>query len=450
MNSIQIATYIMGFIFGLGQMIDFQIMGRITASDFVVWLPMPYYLFSCRRILLSKRGLLVIALLGIYLFSVLISDYFAGCSLDQTFRGVLRILFTLAYTVFFIWLFLRNPKSLWAVLVGAAIGTPLILFRPGSYLEIYATEEGYGKWSAIYMPVILNILILVCCIIYRKFRLLATLLFFVTFLVLAPYVPRSMTMVGLLASQILMIEIVQGDRAFSKNASARRLRIFGFCVVIIASIGALYVAYIHAAPAGLLGEYQRGKFNEQTSSNQKVNPLELLMNGRNDLVSAVFAVRDHPILGFGSWNSAEWKIYKLKAMYARDAQISDAILEGMNLKVYSHHSTFFGEWAEGGIGVVFFWLFVIFCSIRLLFSLIMNDNLFLPFFILTIVNFYCNILISPMNIVFRMETGIIIAVYLLQFSPESPRYPLIFDWLPKNTLMRRNCLRGRPSARPYV
>ena len=447
MNPIQIVTCIIGFIFGFGQMIDFQIMGRITAADFVVWLPIPYYLISCKQVLFSKRGAIVVGLVAIYVMSVLISNYFAGCSPEQMIKGILRVLFTFAYAIFFLWLFLRNPKALWAVIVGAALGAPFILLHPGSYLDAIASEEGYGKWAAIYQPIILNFLILVGCIIYRKHHIITALLLFVSFLAMSPLVPRSITMIGLIAALILMYEAYLNRQNIRRNTAERKWKFFGFGMMIFVSLILIYAAYVHAAPAGLLGEYQKEKFIDQTNDCQNVSPLELLMNGRSDFVSATFAVRDHPFLGIGSWNSNAWNTYRQEAYYARSAEMSNAMRESMNIQLYSHHSTFFGEWAEGGIGAPFFWLFVLYCSFMLLANLIANDNLFLPFFVLMIMNFFWNFFFSPMNISVRMETGIIIAVYLLQFSPESPRYPIIFDWLLPNTIGKRRLPRNRPAIR---
>ena len=448
MSSIYIFTYIMAFLFGFGQMLTLNISSYVTVADFVVWLPMPYYLFSCRRVLLSKSGLIVAGLIAIYLLSVLLSCYLAGTSYDQALRGISRVGFTAGYMVFFVWLFINNPKSLWAMLLGAAIGTPIIIIRPGAMLERYMAEEGYGRWSAIYMPIIKNILLLVSCMVYTKSRMTAALIFLTTFILLTPFVPRSNIIVGIIVACIIMYMAIFSVRRHRLRKEERRNRFIGSVALGFAILVVLYIGYIFAAPAGLMGEYQREKYYTQASTKWGVMPWGLLLSGRTDFVAALIAVSDHPIIGMGSWNSAEWMKYKRDAWFIAGASVSDAQLGAFNARELSHHSTLMGEWAEGGIGVVFFWGFTLICSFKLASSLISNDNILLPFFLLSLAYFYWNLLFSPLNFDLRMQTGLILSVYLVQLSPQGPKYPVIIEWIPKQyrrlMTMRRAGMRPTP------
>ncbi|MBC2595614.1 hypothetical protein H5P28_15205 [Ruficoccus amylovorans] len=431
MTTLSIVTYILGFLFGVGQMVDINLVGRITLADFVVWIPMPIYLYQTRHIIFSKKGALILFALACYLASLLITNWLTHNPFFLSLRGFLRVFFMGGYMIFFIWLLQTNPKALWAVILGAALGSPIIMLRPGAWLEESANSEGYGLWASIYSKITLSVVIFVSCFAYNFSRTVAIVIILVSTTVLSPFVPRSETLIGFATALILTYLAISHSghlRSFQKLTPGR-LVFFG-CLGCMGLL-MIYFMYIYAAPAGILGHYQQEKFYAQTSTEWGVTPWGLVLSGRTEFVAATMAVRDHPIIGMGSWNSFGWAPYLVDALRLGGANVSSNAMGGFYGSYYSHHATFLGEWAEAGIGAMIFWAITVYCSVKVLFNIIRYDNVFAPYIISALLYFYWNLMFSPLNISLRIGTGLVLALYLLLYAPRSPLFPFSFAWLPR-------------------
>lgn len=436
-NSLKL-VFALSFLFGLGQNVDIDMVGRITIADFIVWMGMPYYLFMTRNLLLAKRGKIALTVLAFYLVSLLVSNWIVGNYSALIVRGFLRVFFIGGYMVFFLWMLQASPKALWALLLGVALGSPIVLIRPGEWMEEIVAQGGYGAWSGVYGQILVHFCILLACFLYRRRPLLSFILLLVTFAVMSPFVPRSKTLVGLMSAGIVLYLIFCH---FPNRRAPQTLTASSFVLYSVFGLLALslmYGAYIYMAPAGYLGEYQQKKFFDQTSTAWGKSPWGLVLSGRTEFVAALLAVGDHPLVGMGSWNSENWATYMEDALRLSEDKISSAELASLYYSYYSHHATFLGEWAEAGIGAMFFWLFTIYCGFKVFASLVRHDNVFAPYYCFTIALFGWNLMFSPLNISIRLAAGMILATYLMLYVPGSRLYPVPWEWVPKRILDRFN------------
>lgn len=140
-----------------------------------------------------------------------------------------------------------------------------------------------------------------------------------------------------------------------KTAGGVRLKT-GFIVmmVFVFTIGTVAVLslYSYASAKGYLGEEAGGKFEQQSSGKYGV-----LLGGRIEMLGAIPAIIDSPILGHGSWaKEPKYTVIMRQALAYLDYEgaldmSKDELVEGL----IPSHSFLLGAWVYAGVLGAFFW-----------------------------------------------------------------------------------------------
>lgn len=176
--------------------------------------------------------------------------------------------------------------------------------------------------------------------------------------------------IGFLCASLIMLiggKKMSGMRRMSKHLYL--MAIIGLCAIF-----AFHKGYGYMARNGMLGEKTAKKYLGQTKSGSGM--IDLLIGGRAESFICFYALKDHPILGFGmapfdtegyartflDKYGAEEDVrhyYESKAANARKGLIEDVYFIPAHSQIGSH-------WLFFGIFGLFFWLYIIFALVRYL------------------------------------------------------------------------------------
>lgn len=160
-----------------------------------------------------------------------------------------------------------------------------------------------------------------------------------------------------------------------------------FIVIIIIAFGTFQL-YEYAASEGLLGEFERQKFEAQIMYSEYG-----ALGGRETSIQAFEYAFFHPIIGTGS---------------SRKNQ------DQPNLLV-SGHSIIFGAWAINGLGGLIFWGYAVLLLLKFIQRIYLIDKTWLPFIVFLLLESFWHIFFSPFGY-YRGFLCIIIAFSALQIK----------------------------------
>ncbi len=180
-----------------------------------------------------------------------------------------------------------------------------------------------------------------------------------------------------------------------KGVASSKLRA-GSLVTLTATIalgaaGVLW-SYQYAALSGILGQEARHKYVRQSGGEYGV-----LLGGRMDLVAAIAAIYNSPILGHGSWaKDPTYLIIELqeatKMGYIGELEVTrDDLKEGL----IPAHSYLLQAWVDAGILGAFFWAWVFVVTARMLIRVYPRSITLLPVMSFFALSLLWGILFSP-------------------------------------------------------
>ena len=151
-------------------------------------------------------------------------------------------------------------------------------------------------------------------------------------------------------------------------------------------------AYQNAATAGILGADAKEKYEEESSGKYGV-----LVGGRPDLLGAIPAIYDSPILGHGSW-AKDWTYLKAE----REALLLLGYKEAFQITREDYisgyipaHSYLLQAWIWAGIVGALFWAWVFVFTARAFMRIYPPTVALLPLFSLVALSLLWEVLFSP-------------------------------------------------------
>jgi hypothetical protein len=186
---------------------------------------------------------------------------------------------------------------------------------------------------------------------------------------------------------------------------------------IILGVAGTAWAYRYAATAGILGEDAKDKYEQESSGKYGV-----LLGGRPDLLGALPAIYDSPILGHGAW-AEDWTYLKAEQEalilmgYKGAAVLVREDIESGNIPA---HSYLLQAWVWAGIVGAIFWAWVFGFTARTLMRIYPPTAALLPLFSLVAFSLLWEILFSP----FGEEVRIVFPYFMvlvMTFSSLAPR-----------------------------
>ena len=305
-------------------------------------------LFS-KIILLYKDQLKTfILLLFLYLFVQVFSDLYRATPPEDYLRGWSNIIFFFIHTstLFFI---LNNDKNNFFIFgLGYVLGiilttfySPNIYFQGGSFWKF-----GYGT------PITFLLALLTTTKFFQNnlFRILIFLfLSFINFY----FGFRSLAGVCLFVSLIMFIMNFNSIYNLLNNKKSIQYKIVLGILLIFILTYLVNTSYAYLAINEYLGVNEVARYKSQMGS------LGILVGGRQEILTSIYAILNSPFIGYGSWAMNPF---------------SDDLLQGLlldfgyyNVQAFTYfddrlptHSHFFGAWVTAGIFGVFIWIWFLY------------------------------------------------------------------------------------------
>ncbi len=158
----------------------------------------------------------------------------------------------------------------------------------------------------------------------------------------------------------------------------------------------VFTLYGSLAESGILGHDAIRKYETQ-----KTGDYGILIGGRTEILSAVIAIKDSPLVGHGSWakNCYYTDILseiRRKLGYFQGAEDEDCLIPT--------HSIFLGAWVESGIFGAIFWLWVGIAAMRTLLVVFQHHFKLNPLIIFYGFLFFWDLAFSPYGATSRFVT----------------------------------------------
>jgi len=383
--------------------------GLLPYAEVIFVLFLPLLVLSQRGRLLDKEYRTAYLLLGLWIFSQVLTDIFVDTVPINRAKGLARI-------VFF---------ALDLVSIAAIIGTSLRrtkIFILGMIVNfVYSARAGGGElalqWKMLLGPPASMAVFLFASHLYVKRRYSAMLLL-VALLAAANlhFASRSGMMIDL-AAALLILPIF--PKVTSIASSAARKQLWRVLILISLAVIAIWVSQQilkMAVNAGLFSEGDQAKYEQQSQGK-----LGIIFGGRPEGLVAMQAILDSPFLGHGSY-AVDYKYYALlqeyryKYGYAEGDETED--VEEPGIPTHSHLTM---SWVEGGVLASFFWFYMLILIGKSIVRLTEKPHPLGPLYIFLLINLTWDILFSPFGLTRRMFEAffLVIMINVLRSKPVS-------------------------------
>lgn len=357
------------------------LVGMLPYAEIFTTLGFPFLLRKHGKILLRPGTRTVLYMMGLWLFSQVLSDVFNDSLMNNRIKGMARVIsFAIDFCVFSM-LVGKNTKRIILVTLGL-VGSELIRLPSYGPLSV-STQWKYGGSLTVSMLVML--LGSYLCL-KRRYLLFVACVAIVAFLNLH-YAFRSQIAVDLVALVFSLPLFPMGARS---NVVAHAFRTMALLTL---SLGAIWLSQkiLHeAVNAGLFEASVQEKFETQSSGK-----LGVLFGARPEIPVALRAIADAPLLGHGSYavDPKYWVMladYQYKYGYSESDYSVD--LEDPGIPTHSHLTA---SWVEGGVLSSFFWFYVLWLIIRGIMIVSEKRPLLTPLYAFLFISFSWDILFSP-------------------------------------------------------
>lgn len=375
--------------------LEINLGGRLFLSEILLAVMLPWLLVIRGHLLADTlpRRLLLLGLL--WLLALIVSDEIRGTPFEDWSRGWAKIVFLLIDFTSIYLLLVGRELRYFMFAAGIALGQILgYFFNPNDYALDYPWKFGYG--SAITVLVILASSMYSSSRTGRFFSAAAMLAmgavnFYMGF--------RSLGSICLLGGWLLLIK--QSYRFGMRNA-VRTALLSGAAIAVTVTF------YDFGASRAYFGEVEKAKYQMQSSGEMGV-----LLGARSEILASAQAVKDSPIIGYGSW-----------AKDPKYAQIMADELAELGYEVYGvadsdlipTHSYFMGAWVEAGVLGAVFWLFGLVLIARALMASYGGKSILIPLIVFEAFNFLWNIPFSPFGAEARLYAAYDFALLMFALS----------------------------------
>lgn len=337
------------------QFIHIRVVGTLDGSDVLLLLVFVVLAVEGKLRIQAPtaRRLLIFCLL--WLVSQVVTDVVRHTSFRDYARGWSNIGFTLVSFAVIYMLVYGRPKRMILYGWGLIIGSLLTYFISPSD---YALEEPWKFGFA--FPVTFAVLLIASRKDVRgNWPVLLTIAVGILDVFLGSRSAGAVCIVSGL--YLLIVRSLRRRGLIDYRLTAGKLVVIAI-TALITGVG-IYAAYTYAASTGRLGEEALHKYQLQSSGKYGI-----LLGGRTELLAAVPAIIDSPILGHGS--SARNPAYILaqrQALAIMGYQDAAALSpEELQEGIIPTHSYILGAWVDGGIVGALFWIWVWWLTAKML------------------------------------------------------------------------------------
>ena len=404
------------FIAGCFSLTQIKIIGYLGVAELVFYVVAPF-LFVQNRKLLSKHGFTKVLLLaGLWMVNGLITDWMRQNSFENTIRGFAAIYSVISCLIVLHHLLWEDVWRIRWILLGFTVSVILSLFwlQGGTFVEwsqasgTDVTDFALG-WKLTLVSIVTSLLVLPIIFRYLEFPFLSVICvlgsgFFGLF-----HGGRSTFLIMLLTAGLMLMV---------RNNPIRMRRIhrafFGLAIGLIIMGMLASATYKYVVLQGMMGEEELTKY--ETQSESKIG----LLSGRAAFIGSVLAIKDSPILGYGSW---------ARDIYGYTRRAADIAGNEYRERAYAvpympGHSHVFGAWVTNGIFGGVFWIYILYVVYKTIkFNMGVSPRLF-GYLAWTIPAMAWNIFFSPFAarpIIMTAITVMLLLEYYRQIGAQAKR-----------------------------
>ena len=408
------------FLVGMFSLTQIRIVGYIGITEVVLFFVAPLVFFKTYHALRQHGFMFVIVLSLLWFGSALLTDWIRHSTMENMLKGAATPYAFFANIVCLHALLWDNVNRFkWAV-VGIAVSTVLsiYLFQGGSGQGMAEAQgvtaeeaiKGYKLFGVIMFGTFLTLPIKTMYLKMPKELSIILLIFLAVYSLLEG--GRSAFLVRLLSIWVIFMG---GRKLLTMRNIGRNLVLFAISLIVVALIAS--VVYKSAVASGRLGTEERDKYESQSSS--KIG----LLSGRSEFIAALWAIKDSPLIGHGSW-PIDYEGYTLRTVELvgtdREIEITTANFAEGRLTWIPCHSYVWQSWVWHGLAGGVFWLYVFF---RVYFKTFkdgmgMFPQLFGYFALMLPIEFW-NVWFSPIGQ--RVEVSLVITLCLLAIAHEKAK-----------------------------
>jgi len=390
------------------EFVQIQVVGRLFATDVLVLATLPFALLARGHRLAAPFPRKLILLGMLWLASQMITDFVRQTPFNDYARGWAKIAFFLAsFGVLYV-LAHNRPRRLVLYGIGLVVGGVLSFYlSPRPHAEVDPWKFGLGE------PVTLLLILIATSRSVR--RLPAEQLLVLAFGALMNlYLGfRALSGVCFLAATYIATRRL---KARGHELSLRNVALFTL-ISLGAGLGFLR-AYEYAADKGILGTSAQRKYETQAAGE-----LGVLIGARWEILVSASAIKQSPILGYGSWaRNPQYAWLPLDLLRSFGYNVDEGDVSGADL--IPTHSYLFSAWVEAGVLGGVFWLWILLVATRALTVLRRTPDSRMPLIAFAGFMLIWNVLFSPFGAEQRFMTAyyIVLLLYVLENArSEQPR-----------------------------
>ncbi len=401
----------LAFFFGLGAVTQIRIVGAMALTEAFCIVLAPFVLVNIWPRFKEAKGHKILLLLFLWMVSAIITDLYRETETKDALKGIFALPFLGAVFIIAFALLWDDLMRVRWIAFGMAISGIISLYAFHAQ-SVIGRAESMGAA----LTEVMNFKTYYAGIVFLVISALVALLFhnwprLTVWILLAS---STVFLYGGSRSGFLVLLLGAGGTWLAQNRflSLRAIQRNTVMIVIFAAIGGLIAmeTYAYAVNRGWLGEEEERKYEEQTDS--EIGILE----GRADFIGALLAIKDSPIIGYGSWAKDERNYMAQTMRYIGDEESARmAYRRSMMRKVgMPTHSHLGQAWVWHGFLGGLFWIFILVLMIRFFKYAIHLCRPLIAYFILLLTTSGWDLFFSPFSQ--RPRWGVVFAVMILSLA----------------------------------
>jgi len=422
---------VMAFAIGLTATATVHFVGDLPVSEVILLAILPVILAIHGRRVMKQEFKILFSLLALWLLGQMISDIYRHTATVDWIRGDAAIIFFGLDLLGLAVLLRKNERRKTIFLAGIALGSILFTYlQPSDYALDQPWKFGYAT-GVIYLTV------LVSCFFYARRMYAITALLILGIAAVNLLENYRSPVAGLLLTIPLVFPIIPERfgrlRVMPSQGGAIRV-----VILLTLALGAVWVAgrlVDYVTSAGLISEEAREKNEAEKKGGS-------LLGGRPEIQVSLQAVKDSPIIGFGSWPQDP----KYTEMLIQ-IQVEQGVIESEDMQLWESyfiptHSHLMGAWVWAGILGAAFWFYILWLTARATIRVAVLRPPLAPIYASLVTGMFWQVLFSPFGLNARVYDAIAIVIMIDLLEVRPPHVKKMFVGV------RRRIMDNRPRRIP--
>jgi len=267
------------------------------------------------------------------LLGLIVSDIYNQSQPIDFMKGWAMVIFGMLSTLFLTTQFIKNPKTIYIFLIFTFLASMVYNFSDAINLNKLSENSNFFKSK--YKTTILPAVALITTLFWKNKKFFSIIFLLSCGFLFMKFDARSSGTGLIIAALILFIQ--------TKKFNLQPKNIFYTFVVICFLSYGFYFYYVNLV---LFHGFGGSNAQQLLLLENPYNPINLIIQGRSEIIVTIEAIKEKPLLGFGSWAKDKTGEYMrmLFVLFPQGAPNPSAIIP--------KHSVLFGSWLWGGLSGV--------------------------------------------------------------------------------------------------